>query len=93
VAKCLLCKGIQLVYCDCTDGPPWPTTIQIHTNLLNRYYLCRRCSSVREHVCRPDGTIVEAHYHDLDSAELPAAVVEQARDILTQPNYRQGLLL
>ena len=39
-----------------------------------------------------DGTIVDAHYHVLDSAELPAAVVEQAREVLARPDYQQGAL-
>ena len=41
---------------------------------------------------RRDGTIVGTTYHTLESAALPAAVVEQARAILEAPSYEQASL-
>jgi hypothetical protein len=81
-----------LPYCDCTGGPPWPPMMRIHTNTASRYYLCRRCGTIREDVCRPDGTIIEARFHDLEGLDLPAAVVQQAREVLNEPRYEQGSL-
>ena len=66
--------------------------IRLHTNTTSRYYLCRQCGTIREHACRPDGTIVATALHRLDSVDLPAAVVEQAREILTRPDYEQPTL-
>ena len=58
----------------------------------NRYYVCRACSTVREDVCRADGTILETHFHKAQSDNLPPVVIEQARDILEQPRYEQPSL-
>jgi hypothetical protein len=55
----------------------------------SRYYLCQHCGTIREDVCRPDGTIAVTHFHQLVSANLPPVVAERAQDILTQPSYRQ----
>jgi hypothetical protein len=88
------------VFCDC-DGPPWPTMTQIHVGgESSRFYLCRKCGTIRENLCRPDGTITGTRYHELESVDgstdlteiLPAAVVEQARGILKRPVYQQGSL-
>ena len=78
------------VYCDCT-GPPWPAMTRVHVGgNLSRYYLCRRCRTIREDQGRPDGTLTgKVRYHHLESADLPAAVVEQARPILDGPSYGQ----
>lgn len=82
-----------MTYCDCTGRTPWPAMIRLHVGgEMNRYYLCRRCGTIREHVCRSDGTIIENRYHHLESTDLPAAVVAQAREILTQPRYKQAPL-
>jgi hypothetical protein len=43
-------------------------------------------------MCRPDGTIVETRFHRADSVDVPAAVVEQVREILNRPDYEQGVL-
>jgi hypothetical protein len=78
------------VYCDCY-GPPWPKMKRIHVGgELSRFYLCRRCGTIREEAGRPDGTLTGAvRYHKLDSVDLPAAVVEQARATLDAPHYDQ----
>jgi hypothetical protein len=82
-----------MIFCDCTGRPPWPAMLRVHAGgEINRYYLCRRCGSIREHVCRADGTILDSRYHHLESAALPAAVVQQAREILSQPHYSQPSL-
>lgn len=83
---------LSTVFCDCTARPPWPRMMRLHTNLSSRYYLCRQCRTIREHICRPDGTIVDTRMHHLESVDLPAAVVEQAREILNRPNYQQKTL-
>jgi hypothetical protein len=66
--------------------------MRIHTNTPSRYYVCRRCGTIREDYCRPDGTITGTKLHRLESADLPAAVVEQVREILSQPRYQQRSL-
>ena len=78
------------VWCDC-NGPPWPPLTRIHVGgETSRFYLCRKCHTIREDKARRDGTLVgETHYHTLDSASLPAVVVEQARDLLDVPGYQQ----
>jgi hypothetical protein len=82
-----------MTYCDCTGRPPWPSMLRLHVGgESNRYYICRQCGTIREHVCRTDGTIVESHFHHLESVSLPAAVVEQAREILSRPHFKQGNL-
>jgi hypothetical protein len=80
------------VFCDCTARPPWPRMMRLHTNVTSRYYLCRHCGTIREHICRPDGTILDTRLHHLGSADVPAAVVEQAREILNRPSYEQRSL-
>ena len=77
------------VYCDC-DGPPWPEMPRLNAAGLNRYYLCRRCGTVREDLCRHDGTIISTRRHNVESADLPAAVVEQARAILDAPRPKRA---
>ena len=83
---------LSTVYCDCTARPPWPRMMRLHTNMSSRYYLCRQCTTIREHICRPDGTIIETRLHHLEGADLPAAIVQQAREILNQPGYEQRSL-
>ena len=57
---------------------------------MSRFYLCRKCETIRDDNARRDGTLTgETHYHALDSANLPAAVVEQARALLDAPGYDQ----
>ena len=57
---------------------------------LSRFYLCRICGTIREEESRPDGTLTGVvRYRKLDSVDLPAAVVEQARAILNAPHYDQ----
>ena len=57
---------------------------------LSRFYLCRQCSTIRENKARPDGMLTgEVQYHNLESVDLPAAVIEQAREILDAPRYGQ----
>lgn len=55
----------------------------------SRYYLCGRCGTIREDLYRSDGTVVITHFHHFESPNLPAKVVERAREILAQPRYRQ----
>jgi hypothetical protein len=66
--------------------------MRIHANTGSRYYLCRQCGTVREDICRRDGTIKDTTFHRLESVDLPAAVVEQVRDILNQPGFEQPSL-
>jgi hypothetical protein len=78
------------VPCDCFTTVPWPALYWLHIDLgLSRYYLCRRCGTIREDFCRPDGTVVITHFHHLENANLPSVVVEQAQGILARPRYRQ----
>ena len=76
-------------FCDCTAAPPWPAMMRLHVAGVNRYYLCRRCSTIREHVCRPDGTILETLWHQATSDGLPGAVAERAREMLDRAEYEQ----
>jgi hypothetical protein len=80
-------------YCDCT-GPPWPSMLRLHAGgTLARFYLCQRCGAIREDKTQTDGTIADTTFHaNLESVDLPAAVVEQARAILSAPRYEQGTL-
>ena len=76
--------------CDCMVSPPWPAMLRLPTGRASsRYYLCPRCGTVREDFQRPDGTVVVTHFHRAESPNLPASVIERARDILAQPRYRQ----
>jgi len=50
------------VFCDCTGEAPWPAMLKLNVAGRNRFYLCRECSTVREQVCRADGTIIETRY-------------------------------
>ena len=82
---------IAQVFCDCTGASPWPVMLRVHVGgELSRFYLCRRCGTIRENEARPDGTLTgKVRYHHLETADLPAAVVEQVRAILEAPNYDQ----
>lgn len=54
------------------------------------FHLCRKCGAIREDVHLRDGTLTgETHWHAVDSAAVPAAVVQQAREILDKPDYQQ----
>lgn len=75
-------------HCDCTGCPPWPPMLRLHGGAPNRYYLCRACGAVREDVYR-DGAIVAHRWHDGPNGRLPAAVRQEARDILSTPHPDQ----
>jgi hypothetical protein len=77
------------VFCDCVGAPPWPVMQRLNVAGPNRYYVCRACGTVREEVCRVDGTILETHFHKARDGGLPRVVAEQARDILDGPRYEQ----
>jgi hypothetical protein len=55
----------------------------------HRYYVCQACGTVREEVCRVDGTILDTRFHRAQSDDLPPVAAEQARDILERPRYEQ----
>jgi hypothetical protein len=66
--------------------------LRIHASIHPpaRYYLCRECGAIREDPTRGDGTMAdETRWHELESTDLPAAVVEQVRAILEQPSFGQ----
>jgi hypothetical protein len=79
------------VTCYNCEGPPWPKMLRLASDGTPAYfYLCRDCGAIREDLHLRDGTLTgETYWHDIESASLPAAVVEQAREILDKPNYRQ----
>ena len=57
---------------------------------MSRFYLCRKCETIREDKARRDRTLTgETLYHDLDSVDLPTGVAEHARTILDAPKYDQ----
>jgi hypothetical protein len=74
------------IYCDCTLVPPWPELQRLHVAGASRWYLCRACGAVVEHVCRPDGTIVETRR--LEAGDGVPDVVEAAVGE-REPEYKQ----
>ena len=77
------------IVCDCTGAPPWPRMVRLSAAGPNRYYLCRTCGGILEHVCRPDGTIQETRRHQEPGDGLPKAVREQTRDVTGLVEYEQ----
>ena len=79
------------VFCHNCDGPPWPKMMRLQAGGKPAYfYLCLKCGAVREDAHLRDGTIIGTRWHaNLDSASLPAAVAEHAREILDRPRYEQ----
>ncbi len=74
--------------CDCTGAPPWPRMTRLSVAGPDRYYLCRACGGVLEHVCRSDGTIQETRRRGLGDG-LPGVVGEQARELMGRAEYEQ----
>jgi hypothetical protein len=62
--------------------------LRLHGGGPNRYYLCRACGAIREDVYR-DGAIVAYRWHDAPDGQLPAAIRQEARDILSMPHPDQ----
>jgi hypothetical protein len=62
--------------------------IRLHAGAPHRYYLCRVCGAVREDVYR-DGVIVVHRWHDAPDGTLPAAVREEALEVLAAPRVEQ----
>jgi hypothetical protein len=56
---------------------------------LNRYFLCIKCKTIREEVCRVDGTIAVVRYHRSNSQALSQTVRQQAQKILDLLGYEQ----
>jgi hypothetical protein len=62
--------------------------VRLHGGAPCRYYLCRACSAVREDVYR-EGAIVAHRWHDAPDGALPAAVREEALQVLAAPRGEQ----
>ena len=56
---------------------------------LNRYFLCTQCQTIREEVCRVDGTIATVRYHQSSSQVLSQTVRQQAKELLDLLSYEQ----
>jgi hypothetical protein len=75
-------------YCDCSGSAPWPAMLRLHAGGPHRYYLCRACGAVREDLYH-DGAIVAHRWHDSPDGTLPAAVREEASEVLAAPRGEQ----
>jgi hypothetical protein len=62
--------------------------MRLHGGAPSRYYLCRRCSAIREDVYR-EGAIVEHRWYDGPNGRLPAGVLQEAVEILALPGGEQ----
>jgi hypothetical protein len=56
---------------------------------LNRYFLCTACKTIREEMCRVDGTIAVVRYHRSSSQALSQTVRQQAQKLLDWLGYEQ----
>ena len=77
-----------MTYCDC-DGPPWPEMARLHVGGPFRWFVCPKCSTIRQEIVNPDGTTAGVRYHELDAERLPVTVAAEARAILEQPKGEQ----
>jgi hypothetical protein len=80
--------------CDC-ESPPFLRMERIPAASASRFYLCRRCGTVRVEEAIQDipGTVGKITFHALSDPSLPASVRERALEILDNRDRKQERLL
>lgn len=78
--------------CDCVARPDM---IRLGYAAADRYYLCPSCRTIRVEFAlfNAPGTVGETAFLPHDDQALPAAVRDQAAELLARPRAAQGRLL